>query len=73
MKTGDTVIYSQQHYLWLVLAARWHNKHVARAQYKGTVIAGSNGLDGKGAVRVFWSDGSETWHFADNLEQTAEL
>jgi len=72
MKPGDTVIYSQQHYLWLVMAAIWHNKRVARSQYRGTIIAGSNGLGGRSVVRVFWANGIEKSHFADNLEKAAE-
>jgi len=68
MKRGDKVIYTQSHYLWLVMAARWPSKYVPRRQFTGEVFAGSDGLDGRRPVGVRWDDGQHTWHFADNLE-----
>lgn len=68
MLRGDTVVYTQSHYLWLVMVGRWPSKYIPRREFTGTVFAGHNGLDGRGPVGIYWRDGKQTWHFGDNVE-----
>jgi len=68
LKIGDTVVYSQPHYLWLVSAAKWPSKQMKRRDLRGVVTTTEDAPIGRGPVQVLWPNRLETWHFADNLE-----
>ena len=65
---GDWVIYSQNHYLWLVQADRWPSKRLSRRMFTGRVVGG-NGQDSRGFLCVRWIDNTVTWHLFENLER----
>jgi hypothetical protein len=65
VNTDDLVIFSAEHYDWLLRAERWPNAHVDRHQYLGRVIA-----TGDCWTRVLWDARSEpTTHFTSNLDR----
>lgn len=68
MRRGDTVVYTQPHYLWLVMANKWPSKYIPRREFTGEVLVSNNGVDGRGPVAVHWRDGTRTTHLAENLE-----
>ena len=69
MKKGDTVVYNQQHYLYLQGIGRWPNKHIPRRDYTGKVLEVVVGTrpDALG-TRISWRYGQISWHFSCSLE-----
>jgi len=61
---GDTVCYGEDHYEWLVLAARWPSRMMPRRALDGEVISTAGNT-----VTVKWRhDADPHTHFASNLE-----
>lgn len=71
MRTGDTVVFTQAHYLWLVMVGKWPSKYIPRREFTGTVFARNSGLGRHGTAGIHWRDGKRTWHFMDNVEVKA--
>jgi hypothetical protein len=65
MRADTVVIFSPEHYDWLVRAERWPSLHVSRESHRGRVVA-----SGEGWARVLWNGRIEpSTHFTSNLEE----
>ena len=61
---GDLVCYSERHYEWMKMAARWPSVHIPRTTLTGKVITST-----ATTVTVAWKMSSDTLvHFPDSLE-----
>lgn len=63
MKPGDTVVYSAQHYEWLMKVGKWPSKHIPREAFKGEVLE----VRSDGVVYALWRDRAAS-HLSENLE-----
>jgi len=61
IQVGDRVVFTVEHYLWLVGMRRWSHRK-GRLNHVGLVVNVADDV-----VRVLWKD-EETVHFACNLE-----
>lgn len=66
MRTGEKVIYTKSHYVWLENVGRWPSRYTSRFEFVGKIIE----VNEAGAVHVLWDvTGNHSWHFPDNLEE----
>lgn len=76
MKKGDIVVYSKNHYFWLIEAARWPNKSVPKSWNKKGHRAPLLRHDVKGEVIDSRKEGQQTvvivsWDHAIYKDQSA--
>lgn len=63
-QVGNTVCYTERHYEWLKLVARWPSPYVARTALKGTVVEVT-----ATTVAVRWNGSSDpVVHLPGNLD-----